>query len=254
MSRFIQLAAAALALCAVFTTQARPLEDIRKSGTIVLGTEGSYEPFSFVKHMQLTGYEVEVAQAVVERMGFEVKWEITDFEKLLPGLDKNQWDVALGSHTITAERAKIATFGLPHYCTGAQIVSMTPEISKATDLAGKIVAAQKDTTYVAAAQKVPGVKQINELASSTAARNALIARSADAWVTDYFIAWEMQSQAEMLGFHLGDVLFVEQIAAAFALGNQPLADAWNKALREVMQDGTVVAISHKYFKQDIRCK
>jgi len=254
MSTFTQLVASALALCAVFATQARPLEDIHKSGTIVLGTEGSYEPFSFVKHMQLTGYEVEVAEAVAERMGLAVKWEITDFENLLPGLDTNQWDVALGSHTITAERAKIASFGRPHYCTGGQIVSMTPEISKAADLVDKTVAVQKDTTYVAAAKTIPGVKQVNELASSAAARNALIARSADAWVTDYFIAWEMQSQAGMLGFHLGDVLFVEQIAAAFAADNQPLADAWNRALSEAMQDGTVAAISHKYFKQDIRCK
>jgi len=73
-------------------------------------------------------------------------------------------------------------------------------------------------------------------------------------VTDYFVAWKLNTQAELLGFHLGDVLFVEQIAAAFAKGNQSLADAWNMALHEAMQDGTIAAISHKYFRENITCK
>jgi len=255
MSVFIRLAAVTLALfCAAFATQARPLEEVRKSGTIVLGTEGGYEPFIYVKHMKLTGYEVEVAEAVVERMGLNVQWEIADFDKLLPGLADNRWDAAVASHTITPERALSVTFAQPHYCSGGQIVSMNPEISKVADLAGKVVAVQAGTSYLKAVQKIPGIKEVKELSNHNSARNALIARSADAWVTDYFVAWKLHAQAELLGFHLGDVLFVEQIAAAFAKGNQSLADAWNKALREAMQDGTIAAISHKYFRENITCK
>jgi len=254
MSVFIRLATIVLAFCAAFAAHARPLEEIRKSGTIVLGVEGCCEPFAYTKFMKLIGYEVEMAEAVAQHMGLEVKWEIADFGKLLPGLAANQWDAVVASHAITPERSKSVTFAQPHYCSGGQIVSMSAEVSKAADLADRVVAVQSGTSYLDAVKKIPGIREIKELSNHNAARNALIARSADAWVADYFMVWKMNTQAELLGFHLGDVLFVEQIAAAFAKDNHALAAAWNKALAEVMQDGTIAALSHKYFKEDIRCK
>ena len=55
--------AVAAALCGAVIAQARPLEEIQKSGTIVLASEGQYAPFNFFKGKQLTGYEYEVASA-----------------------------------------------------------------------------------------------------------------------------------------------------------------------------------------------
>jgi polar amino acid transport system substrate-binding protein len=50
------------------------------------------------------------------------------------------------------------------------------------------------------------------------------------------------------------MLFIEQVAAAVTKGNQGLADAWNKALKELIADGTVGKISQKYFQEDVTCK
>ena len=123
--------ATAVALCAAVVVQARPLEEIQKSGTIILGSEGQYAPFNFFKGKQLTGYEIEVAEAVVKKMGLKYEWKTVGFDALLTGLAQDRWDLVIASHAITDERSKAVTFTLPHYCSGGIIVSMKPEVAKA---------------------------------------------------------------------------------------------------------------------------
>ena len=48
-------------------------------------------------------------------------------------------------------------------------------------------------------------------------------------------------------------LYRRRIASAVTKGNQPLADAWSKALAETMADGSYAAVSKKYFNEDVRC-
>ena len=72
--------------------------------------------------------------------------------------------------------------------------------------------------------------------------------------SDRFVAKEMIQKTPKAGFKTGDLLFVEQIAAAVSKGNDGLADAWNKALKELIADGTIGKISQKYFQEDITCK
>jgi len=247
-------AAAAIALCASAAVQARPLAEIEKSDTIVLGSEGQYAPFNFFKGKQLTGYEIEVAEAVVKKMGLKYEWKTVGFDALLTGLAQDRWDLVIASHGITEERAKAATFTDPHYCSGGIIVSLKPEIRTAADLAGKTVAVQTGTSYLQHVKEVPGVKEVKNFPTDEAARSALASKRVDAWVTDRFVAKEMLAKAPKAGFKTGDMLFVEKIAAAVAKGNQSLADAWNKAFKEVVADGTVGKISQKYFQEDVTCK
>jgi len=233
---------------------ARTLEEIRHSGTIVLATDDSYPPFSFAHAGQLTGYEVDVAEAVVKKMGLKLEWKVSNFESALPGLAHNYWDVVIASHAITPERAQTVSFATPHYCSGGQIIALSPSIRTIEDLKGKVVAAQTASTYFQAVGKIPGIQEIKPFATEKLALDALLNRRVDAWVTDRFIAKKMQTEGVLLGFRAGQMLFIERIAAAVGKNNQGLLQAWNRALNELMADGTVAAISHKYFKEDIRCK
>ncbi|WP_370680653.1 ABC transporter substrate-binding protein [Comamonas sp. GB3 AK4-5] len=242
------------ALCGAVTAQARSLEDIQKSGTIILASEGQYAPFNFFKGKQLTGYEIDVAEVVAKKMGLKFEWKTVGFDALLTGLAQDRWDLVIASHAITEERAKAVTFTLPHYCSGGQIVSMTPSIAKAGDLASKTVAVQTGTTYLEHVKKVPGVKDVKNFPTDEAARNALASKRVDAWVTDRFVAKEMLAKNAKAGFKPGDMLFIEQVASAVSKGNQGLADAWNKALKAAIADGSIAAISQKYFQEDVTCK
>ena len=242
------------ALCGALSAQARSLEDIQKSGSIILASEGQYAPFNFFKGKQLTGYEIDVAEVVAKKMGLKFEWKTVGFDALLTGLAQDRWDLVIASHAITEERAKAVTFTLPHYCSGGQIVSMTPAIAKAGDLAGKTVAVQTGTTYLEHVKKVPGVKEVKNFPTDEAARNALASKRVDAWVTDRFVAKEMLAKNPKAGFKAGDMLFIEQVASAVSKGNQGLAEAWNKALKEAIADGSIAAISKKYFQEDVTCK
>lgn len=251
--KLLKLAATALALCAAFSVQARSVEDIKKDGKIVIATEGQFAPFNFFQGTKLTGFEVEVAEAVVKKMGVKLEWKTLGFDALLTGLAQDRWDVVIASHGVTEERSKAVTFAAPHYCSGGMIVALDPKIRTAADLTGKIVAVQTGTSYLENVKKLTGVKDVKNFPQDTDAQRALISKRVDAWVSDKFVAKEAAAKNAKAGFKLGDMLFVERIAPAVAKGNTGLAGAWDKAFDEILADGSYAAISKNYFKEDVRC-
>ena len=253
LSRRTALAAAGLALLAAAAADARSLEDIRKAGTIVVASEGKFSPFNFVDKGNLTGFEIDIANAVAAKMGLKVEWKMMGFDGLLVGLAQDRWDLVIASHGITEERSKAVTFASPHYCTGGVIVSKDGAIKSAKDLAGKTVAVQTGTTYYENVKKLP-VKDVKSFPADSSARAALDTGHVDAWVTDKFVAKESLAATPGTPDKMGDYLFVEKIGAAVAKGNAGLVAEVNKALAAVMADGTYAAISKKYFNEDIRCK
>jgi polar amino acid transport system substrate-binding protein len=253
LSRRMALALAGCALFAGAAADARSLEDIRKSGTIVIASEGKFSPFNFVDKGKLTGFEIDVADAIAKKMGLKVDWKMMGFDGLLVGLAQDRWDMVIASHGITEERAKAVTFASPHYCTGGVIISKDGAIKSAKDLAGKTVAVQTGTTYYENVKKLP-VKDVKSFPADSSARAALDSGHVDAWVTDKFVAKESLAATPGTPDKMGDYLFVERIAAAFAKGNTGLAAEVDKALAALMADGSYAAISKKWFNDDIRCK
>lgn len=248
------IAAAAVLSLAAVPASARPIDAILKDGKIILATEGQFAPFNFYQGKKLTGFEVELAEALAAKMGVKVEWKAMGFDALLTGLQQDRWDLVIASHGITEERAKAVTFADPHYCTGGVIVSKGGALKTAQDLAGKTVSVQTGTSYLENVKKVAGVQQVKNFPQDTDARAALASGRVDAWVSDKFVALEALSKNPKAGLQIGDFLFVEKVAAAVAKGNTGLADAVNKALAALQADGSYAKLSAKYFKQDIRCK
>ena len=251
--KLLKTVVTAVALCAAFVAQARTLDEVKKDGKIIVATEGQFAPFNYFKGTQLTGFEVEVAELVVKKMGLKLEWKTLGFDALLTGLAQNRWDVVIASHGVTEERAKAVTFANPHYCSGGMIVAMDAKIRTAADLTGKVVAVQTGTSYLENVQKIANIKDMKNFPTDVDARSALISKRVDAWVTDRFVAKEVAATTPNAGFKLGELVFVEKVASAVAKGNTGLADAWSKALAETMADGSYAAVSKKYFGEDVRC-
>lgn len=252
LCRNLALALTAAVLCV--GAQARSVDEIKKDGKIIIATEGQFAPFNFFQGAQLTGFEVDVANAIAAKMGVKPEWKALSFDALLTGLRQDRWDMVIASHGITEERAKAVTFADPHYCSGGVIVAKDPAIRSAKDLAGKVVSVQTGTTYLENVKKVPNVKDIKNYPQDTDARAALASGRVDAWVTDRFVAKQALDANPNSGMHIGGFLFVERIASAVAKGNSSLAAAINKALAEIQADGTYATISNKWFHEDVRCK
>jgi len=251
MRRTSWLLALSLALGAA-PAAARTFEEIKKEGKIIAASEGAYPPFNFFQGPKLTGFEIELAEAMARKMGVDLEWRALSFDALLAGLRQDRWDMVIASFGITEERAKAVTFTSPHYCSGGVVVARDPAIRTAADLAGKVVAVQTGTTYLENVKKLPGVKEVKNFPQDTDARAALSAGRVDAWVTDKFVAKAALETSP--GLKLGEFVFVEKIATAVKKGNASLAQAIDKALAEVLADGTYEALSKKYMKEDIRCR
>ncbi|GEJ55768.1 ABC transporter substrate-binding protein [Anaeromyxobacter diazotrophicus] len=248
-----KLLALTLALVAV-RAEARTFEEIKKDGKIIVASEGAFPPFNFFRGPTLTGFEIDVAEALAKKMGVGIEWRALSFDALLAGLRQDRWDMVIASFGITEERAKAVTFTNPHYCSGGVIVAKDPAIRTVKDLAGKIVAVQTGTTYLEHVQKVPGVKEVKNFPKDTDARAALVAGRVDAWVSDRFVAKAALESNPAAGLKMGDFVFVERIASAVKKGNTSLEKAIDKALAEIMADGTYEAISKKYMNEDVRCR
>ena len=234
--------------------QARSWADIEKSGTLIAATGGDLKPFNYFEGKQLTGFEVELTDAIAKKLGLKVEWKVLSFDSLLAGLQRDRWDLAISSHGITEERAKVVDFTNPHYCGGATIVSKDGKVAKAADLAGKTVAVQTGTTYLERLRKMDGIGSVRNFPLDRDARAATVSGRADAWVTDKFVAMEAIKLVPDSGLQQGEILFPEKMAGATSKGNTELVNAFNKGLAEVMADGTYEKLSKKYFDQDIRCK
>ena len=248
------IASAVLGLGLVTGANARSIDDIKKDGKLVVATEGQFAPFNYFQGAKLSGFEVDVAEAMVAKMGLKIEWKALSFDALLTGLRQDRWDMVIASHGITEERAKAVTFTEPHYCSGGVIIAKDGGIKTAADLSGKVIAVQTGTTYQENVKKVSAVKEIKNFPQDTDARAALASGRVDAWVTDRFVAINSLAANPGAGLKMGDFLFVERIASAVAKGNTGLAAEVNKALAAIQADGTYAAISKKWFNEDIRCK
>lgn len=241
-------------LLAGSSVEARTFDEIKASGKLVAATEGAYPPFNFFKGPKLTGFEVELAEAMAAKMGLAIEWKSLSFDALLAGLKQDRWDMVIASFAITPERARAVTFTNPHYCSGGVIVSTNPAIHTVASLAGKTIAVQTGTTYMENASKVPGVKEIKNFPKDTDARSALMSGRVDAWVSDRFVVKSALETSPAAGLKVGDYLYVEKIATAVKKDNTTLAATIDKALAALMADGTYAAISKKYLNEDVRCK
>lgn len=254
MKRFKMWTLLGLALMAAITAQARSLDEVKKEGKIIIATEGQFAPFNYFQGAKLSGFEVELAELVAKKMGVSVEWKALGFDALLAGLRQDRWDLVIASHGITDERSRAVTFADPHYCSGGSIVSLDPAIRTTADLSGKVISVQTGSTYMDNVKKLTSVKDVKNFPQDTDARSALVSRRVDAWVTDKFVASIAIASNPGAGMKLGDFVFIERIAAAVGKGNASLAQGYNKALAEVLADGSYSALSKKYFNEDVRCK
>jgi polar amino acid transport system substrate-binding protein len=241
--------------CLVGTTaQARTFDEIKSSGKVIVATEGAYPPFNYFQGSKLTGFEVELAEAMVKKMGLAIEWKTLSFDALLSGLRQDRWDMVMSSFGVTEQRAKAVHFSNPYYCSGGVIVSKDAAIGSVASLKGKTIAVQTGSTYMENVEKLQGVKEVKNFPRDTDARSALINGRVDAWVSDRFAVKTAIATSPAAGLKAGDYLFIEKIAVAIKKGNPTLAAAVDKALADVLADGTYKTISEKYMQEDIRCQ
>lgn len=230
------------------------LADILEAGEIVVGTEGTYRPFSY--HVDgsgdLTGYDVEVARAVAEELGVEIRFEETQWDAIFAGLEAGRFDAIANQVSITPEREESYTFSEPYtYSTGVIVVAEgTTDIASFEDLEGKTTAQSLTSNWHALAQESgANIEAIEGWAQAA----ALVEQGrVDATINDKLTFLDYQKQTGKTGLVIAaETDDFSRSAFAFAQGSDSLAQAVNDALATLAADGTLAEISAEYFGDDV---
>ncbi|EXI77788.1 MAG: Sulfate starvation-induced protein 7 [Candidatus Accumulibacter appositus] len=236
------------------SANAREWKAIEASGTIKAATEGAFQPFNYYEGSTLTGFEVELAEAIAKKLGLKLEWSVVPFDAQIAALKQDRFDFAIASHGYTPERAKSVDFANPHYCTGGQIAAHKDGPLTVAALNGKSVGVQLATTYAGAAKKINGIKAIKTYKGDPEAFSALRAKKVDAWISDKFTVKGTLDKNPDAGIVGGELVFVEKVSMIMPKGNKELAEKLNQALAEVMKDDSYQMLSQKYFKEDVSCR
>ncbi len=90
------------------------LAAIQEKGKILVGVEGTYPPFTYHDDDDsLTGFDIELAQAIAEKLGVEVEFVESDWDSLLAGIDSGRIDTVINNVTITDARKEKYDFTDP---------------------------------------------------------------------------------------------------------------------------------------------
>jgi polar amino acid transport system substrate-binding protein len=219
--------------------QARDWSAVKESGSLIAATEGAFFPFNFFEGSKLTGFEVELAEAIAKQMGLKLEWRVVSFDAQLASIRQDRFDFAIASHGYTEERGRAVDFARPHYCTGGVIAAYKDGPLTVAALNGKTVGVQIGTSYLDNAKKIAGIKDVKTYKADPEAFAALRARKTDAWISD---KWLIKSTLE------------KNADAGVVAGEKELMEQLNRALAEVIKNGTHQALSQKYFKTDIGCR
>lgn len=237
------------------TDGADQLARIQQSGTITVAMEGTWAPWTYHNEAdELVGYDVEVAQKIAEKLGVTVTFVEGEWDGLLAGLDDGRYDIMVNGVGITEERQQKYDFSTPYaYNRTAVIVRGDyDEIHSMEDLKGKNTANTISSTYALEAEAygatVTGVDDLNQTIELLVAGRIDATLNAEVVYADYMKA---HPETDIKIATYSDV--VEQVAIPVRKGadSASLLEAINQALAEMASDGTLTALSEKYFGTDI---
>lgn len=222
---------------------------------LIVGLDASFPPMGFTDEANnLIGADLDMAQEVCKRLGIEyeakpIEWSAKDLE-----LNGDKIHVIWNGMTITEERLASYEVSRP-YMKNLQVVVVAEgsEVKTKADLAGKAVAAQTDSSGESALMKdeafyatLKDGKHV-QYADYVTAMNDLELGRIDAIVMDSVVAKYMISENQKKLVLLEENMGEEEYGFAVKKGNTALLEAIESALDEMQADGTIAAISEKWF-------
>ena len=261
MKRMIAAVLAAFMLASVLTMAVSAkgsddlLETIQERGTIIVGLEGDWAPWSYVdENDELTGYDVEVAKAIADKLGVEIQIVPGEWDGLFAGMDAGRYDMVVNGVEVTEERADKYDFSTPYaYIRTALIVKGDNDSIKTfEDLKGKKTANSIASTYMNLAESYGatcyGVSTLDETLTMVLQGRVDATLNAIVSFTDY-MAQHPDSNLKVVA----TTEDASNVAIPMRKGDETasLREAVNKAIDELREDGTLSELSTRFFGEDI---
>lgn len=232
-------------------------EQIKEEGVLRVGTEGTYAPYTFHNDEdKLTGYDVEVAREVANRLDLEIEFVETKWDAMFAGLNSKRFDMIANQVGIKPDRKEKYDFSEPYTISTAVLVARkgNEDIQSFEDLEGKVAAQSLTSNYKEIAEEhgaeIEGVEGFNP------AMQLLASQRADATVNDRLSVLDfLQKKGDNVPVEIVDRKEeASESAMMFRKGNEDLVKAVSGAIQEMKEDGTLSDISEKWFGEDVTTK
>jgi polar amino acid transport system substrate-binding protein len=242
-----------LVLCAVLSVTATTWAGALDKDTLLVGTESTYPPYEFRdEDNNLKGFDIELMEAIAEKLGKKIEWVDMPFDSLIPALLSKKIDIVAAGMSATAERAKKVSFSTPYEISLSTFIvkADNDSISSIADLDGKTVTAQLGTVQDTYAKTISGVTVKPFQKFDDCVREVSLGR-ADATLMDKPVALKFVEQKDFKG--KVKIAFDQEItgagkALAMNLGETAFTDEVNKVLEEMVSSGELEELKAKWFK------
>lgn len=222
---------------------------------LVIGIDDAFAPMGFRdENNEIVGFDIDFARAVAEKMGVEVKFQPIDWSKKEVELSSGRIDLIWNGYTVTEERKEKVLFTKPYLANAQVVVTLADSpLNQLEDLEGKNVGLQALSSASDAlnaspiSEKVAGVSEYkdNVLALTDLKTGRIDAVIIDEVVIDYYMSKEKGVYKILEGS-----LAPELYAVGVKKDNEALLEKLQKAMDEVIADGTAASISIKWFGED----
>ncbi|BCJ94035.1 amino acid ABC transporter substrate-binding protein [Anaerocolumna cellulosilytica] len=228
---------------------ARTLEDIKKSGKIIIGVFSDKKPFGYVDENGLyQGYDVYFGNRIAKDLGVEVEYVSVEAASRVEYLVTAKVDIILANFTVTEDRAEKVDFALPYMKVALGVVSSDNAlITDASQLNGKTLIVNKGTTAETYfTENYPDIKLL-KFDQYSEAYGALLDGRGDAFSTDNteVLAWAIENKGYTVGIEsLGNL---DTIAPAVQKGNTELLNWLNDEIKTLGEEN----FFHKNYEETL---
>ncbi|MGX2950354.1 amino acid ABC transporter substrate-binding protein [Ursidibacter sp. B-7004-1] len=233
------------------------LERINNKGTITVGTEGTYAPFTYHDASgKLTGYDVEVTRAVAEKLGVKIDFKETQWDAMLAGLKGERFDLVANQVALTTPERQ-ATFDKsePYSWSGAMLLARADEtrITKPEDVKGLKAGQTLSSNYGETARKYQA--EIVPVDGMAQALLLIQQKRTDVTFNDSLALLDYLKKNPNSGLKPvweSD----EKVGAGFIVnkGNDEALAKISAAVVELQKDGTLKKLGEQFFGKDISVK
>lgn len=253
--RLFALAALVAATLALPAAGADLLATAKARGTLKIAMEGTYPPFNFKdqKTGELAGYDVDVAKLVTARLGLKPEFVSTEWSAILAGLAAGRYDVIISQVGINPKREQVFDFSIPYTYSSPQLIVRQNDSRRyrtLADLKGSKVGVGQGSVFEQQAKAVPGIVVKSYPAAPENLQDLAFGRI-DAALNDSLMVAYLLKNANLpiqAGARVGAV---ERTGIAFQKGNPQFKAALDKVLVQAGADGSLKAISTKWFGSDV---
>jgi cystine transport system substrate-binding protein len=229
------------------------LDAIKAAGVIKIGTEGTYAPFTYHDASnKLVGFDVEIGEAIAEKLGVKPEFVEGKWDGLIAGLDVKRYDTVINQVGITEERKAKFDFSDPYIASKAALIVRedNADIKGFADLGGKKAAQSLTSNYGKMAEQA-GAQLVGTDGFDQSIALVVQGR-ADATINDSLSFLDFKKKQPNAPVKIAAT---ENEAAYSGVivrkGDPELVAAINQALKDIKADGTYQKIAEKYFGQDV---